>query len=154
METGCWSTSSPTRYSVTLCFFFQAEDGIRDADVTGVQTCALPISLPLRNEKNCSEGRNNKADLGNCALVQRPDRPRVPDVTAAVECRISVEDLAPDARKRNFDPVIAVNLGSEVHHNQTPLLRLASLAQPREDAALGIMHDEPFEPGILTIELV
>src|SRR5690554_4593082 len=26
-----------------LCFFLQAEDGIRDADVTGVQTCALPI---------------------------------------------------------------------------------------------------------------
>src|SRR5207245_7823432 len=27
-------------------FFFQAEDGIRDATVTGVQTCALPISTP------------------------------------------------------------------------------------------------------------
>src|SRR5437773_9318356 len=27
-----------------LSFFFQAEDGIRDRDVTGVQTCALPIS--------------------------------------------------------------------------------------------------------------
>src|SRR3989442_5098882 len=26
-----------------VSFFFQAEDGIRDADVTGVQTCALPI---------------------------------------------------------------------------------------------------------------
>src|SRR5207245_7537169 len=26
-----------------LLFFFQAEDGIRDATVTGVQTCALPI---------------------------------------------------------------------------------------------------------------
>src|SRR5207245_3677752 len=26
-------------------FFFQAEDGIRDATVTGVQTCALPISM-------------------------------------------------------------------------------------------------------------
>ena len=25
-------------------FFFQAEDGIRDTSVTGVQTCALPIS--------------------------------------------------------------------------------------------------------------
>src|SRR5206468_8322562 len=25
------------------CFFFQAEDGIRDLIVTGVQTCALPI---------------------------------------------------------------------------------------------------------------
>src|SRR5215813_8380982 len=29
---------------VWFFFFFQAEDGIRDADVTGVQTCALPIS--------------------------------------------------------------------------------------------------------------
>src|SRR5215204_6911621 len=28
------------------CFFFQAEDGIRDHCVTGVQTCALPISTP------------------------------------------------------------------------------------------------------------
>src|SRR5438067_664483 len=27
-------------------FFFQAEDGIRDRNVTGVQTCALPIFLP------------------------------------------------------------------------------------------------------------
>src|SRR5260370_24688337 len=27
-------------------FFFQAEDGIRDSSVTGVQTCALPISSP------------------------------------------------------------------------------------------------------------
>src|SRR6266498_4774424 len=30
-------------------FFFQAEDGIRGADVTGVQTCALPISSALPN---------------------------------------------------------------------------------------------------------
>src|SRR5437868_14352178 len=29
-----------------VCFFFQAEDGIRDRIVTGVQTCALPISAP------------------------------------------------------------------------------------------------------------
>src|SRR3989442_5467116 len=29
--------------SMAVTFFFQAEDGIRDADVTGVQTCALPI---------------------------------------------------------------------------------------------------------------
>src|SRR5437762_8842183 len=28
-----------------IFFFFQAEDGIRDTSVTGVQTCALPISL-------------------------------------------------------------------------------------------------------------
>src|SRR5256885_4339881 len=33
-----------TRY-LMLFFFFQAEDGIRDYKVTGVQTCALPILL-------------------------------------------------------------------------------------------------------------
>src|SRR5256886_6698145 len=31
------------------CFFFQAEDGIRDLTVTGVQTCALPISSGTMN---------------------------------------------------------------------------------------------------------
>ena len=30
-------------FCFAFCFFFQAEDGIRDYDVTGVQTCALPI---------------------------------------------------------------------------------------------------------------
>src|SRR3712207_8713435 len=38
---------------LSLMFFFQAEDGIRDIGVTGVQTCALPISptpigMPIR----------------------------------------------------------------------------------------------------------
>src|SRR2546430_11518944 len=30
-----------------IFFFFQAEDGIRDLTVTGVQTCALPISVAV-----------------------------------------------------------------------------------------------------------
>src|SRR5437879_6929171 len=30
--------------ALLIVFFFQAEDGIRDTSVTGVQTCALPIS--------------------------------------------------------------------------------------------------------------
>src|SRR5258708_17653947 len=34
------------RSSALLFFFFQAEDGIRDDLVTGVQTCALPIYAP------------------------------------------------------------------------------------------------------------
>src|SRR5438067_4375006 len=36
-------TSSSWRFF--FFFFFQAEDGIRDRNVTGVQTCALPIYL-------------------------------------------------------------------------------------------------------------
>src|SRR5690349_22585786 len=42
----CWRDSAPGLYTVD--FFFQAEDGIRDLYVTGVQTCALPISLAAR----------------------------------------------------------------------------------------------------------
>src|SRR5687768_14874942 len=47
------SVRSGSSFSVILVvffrffFFFQAEDGIRDVAVTGVQTCALPISLSL-----------------------------------------------------------------------------------------------------------
>src|SRR6266478_8688337 len=35
-------------FVIVFFFFFQAEDGIRDLTVTGVQTCALPI-CPLRS---------------------------------------------------------------------------------------------------------
>src|SRR5690554_6983030 len=40
-----------------LFFFFQAEDGIRDADVTGVQTCALPICLAKAKGKIMTKKR-------------------------------------------------------------------------------------------------
>src|SRR5688572_32492395 len=46
-------------------FFFQAEDGIRDLTVTGVQTCALPISTPTES--------GAKADL---ATVTSDDFPQ------------------------------------------------------------------------------
>src|SRR5207249_8605029 len=37
-------------YFFFFFFFFQAEDGIRDRNVTGVQTCALPISNPISSQ--------------------------------------------------------------------------------------------------------
>src|SRR5256885_8822931 len=53
-------------YSFFVCcfFFFQAEDGIRDYKVTGVQTCALPIlpfmrlHLPLVGATTADQGRD------------------------------------------------------------------------------------------------
>src|SRR5256885_8526045 len=53
-----------------LCvfFFFQAEDGIRDYKVTGVQTCALPISVAVLGDEDSGVGR-----LGGYALgLERP----------------------------------------------------------------------------------
>src|SRR5256885_9095107 len=52
-------------YIVFLFFFFQAEDGIRDYKVTGVQTCALPILRPaLLTEvpRNSHEPRRARGD--------------------------------------------------------------------------------------------
>src|SRR5699024_11592489 len=45
-------TVSATLY---VLFFFQAEDGIRDRNVTGVQTCALPISLRVLGDLSAGE---------------------------------------------------------------------------------------------------
>src|SRR6266404_2286676 len=49
---------------MTLIFFFQAEDGIRDKLVTGVQTCALPISLSL----SVAEGRTLLEARDRCGV--------------------------------------------------------------------------------------
>ena len=44
-------------------FFFQAEDGIRDYDVTGVQTCALPISTELFDRQKDAVGQGERTIL-------------------------------------------------------------------------------------------
>src|SRR5207248_3477419 len=41
-------------------FFFQAEDGIRDRTVTGVQTCALPISGATIRCCSCTTSMRNR----------------------------------------------------------------------------------------------
>src|SRR5258706_6293809 len=53
-------SSRSTRNIISYRCFVQAEDGIRDWSVTGVQTCALPILI-----------RAVDAQLGNTAQVQR-----------------------------------------------------------------------------------
>src|SRR5699024_12001122 len=46
-------------------FFCQAEDGIRDRNVTGVQTCALPISFLLAEKRRQKESRRKRKQSGN-----------------------------------------------------------------------------------------
>src|SRR5207245_5796065 len=48
---------------------FQAEDGIRDATVTGVQTCALPISHPLPTIRHRDGGAPAESTRSNAAPV-------------------------------------------------------------------------------------
>src|SRR5690554_7601066 len=58
-------------------FFFQAEDGIRDADVTGVQTCALPIcSYVAEVRETFSTGAVTTATVGgDDVLLAAPATP-------------------------------------------------------------------------------
>src|SRR5207245_6926227 len=55
-------------------FFFQAEDGIRDATVTGVQTCALPIYSNLPSPVRYNKGKNTiNADAAQGECQSRKD---------------------------------------------------------------------------------
>src|SRR5690606_40739493 len=67
-------------------FFFQAEDGIRDFHVTGVQTCALPISW-VATKKSCrpqmaytaSSNQKRREPSGRCGrFAVAGGAPRVP----------------------------------------------------------------------------
>src|SRR5690625_2653085 len=62
-------------------FFFQAEDGIRDGHVTGVQTCALPISLtcPSRTASPCPIRSPGSRSAPRTACREQGDRPHDAD---------------------------------------------------------------------------
>src|SRR2546422_6924119 len=78
-------------------FFFQAEDGIRDVAVTGVQTCALPISLHLQRaggqiKKNGYAPHQNSyecagASFHNYHVVESNRRERSEERRVGKECR-------------------------------------------------------------------
>src|SRR2546430_11003234 len=56
-------------------FFFQAEDGIRDLTVTGVQTCALPILSPVSALAGRRiTGRSHPMTAGTCTTADSSTR--------------------------------------------------------------------------------
>src|SRR5438034_8196421 len=95
-----------------MFFFFQAEDGIRDHCVTGVQTCALPISfvrmLPgtaacVVGSYSCVPGSNaekspfRKASFGRLSILLLPVLKRSEEHTSELQshsdlvCRLLLE---------------------------------------------------------------
>src|SRR5260370_9565877 len=58
---------------LVFLFFFQAEDGIRDSSVTGVQTCALPISAGPRGGAGVPDPVRRPADrIWDTSATSRP----------------------------------------------------------------------------------
>src|SRR5437763_16734413 len=68
-------------YDLIFFFFFQAEDGIRDTSVTGVQTCALPICRRERHAFFLAVARpswpGSRASIPGQSLRPRSEERRV-----------------------------------------------------------------------------
>src|SRR5688572_32226795 len=73
-------------------FFFQAEDGIRDLTVTGVQTCALPISRRAAHPGACRRGGRRRDHEAS-----RREQGRGPD---AAEYRSEERRVGKECRSR------------------------------------------------------
>src|SRR3712207_7703363 len=90
---------------VCFFFFFQAEDGIRDIGVTGVQTCALPIWLRFSSNLsesahkadvlfiavNTPQDENGSANLSSVAAVARSIGRALPGAKRSGERRVGKE---------------------------------------------------------------
>src|SRR2546427_7704619 len=86
--------SSASMFAVLLFFFFffQAEDGIRDLTVTGVQTCALPISAPRvrGGGSNAGQRGRSRGDRAGGVPARPPVGRRIPrseERRVGKECR-------------------------------------------------------------------
>src|SRR5207247_4962078 len=88
--------SRRVHHSEAVSFFFQAEDGIRDPLVTGVQTCALPIldqafenQSPIRAAENrlarALRVRHQAGDVA--AFIAYPGNVRSEERRVGKECR-------------------------------------------------------------------
>src|ERR1041384_8614883 len=94
-------------------FFFQAEDGIRDKLVTGVQTCALPISCALAAGLNAATDSNASA----CRRLTG----RATGVNAATHCRPARSGPAPFPALWGLgDWTLSVILDVHVHLRANP----------------------------------
>src|SRR2546425_4615764 len=108
-------------------FFFQAEDGIRDKLVTGVQTCALPISaflcsstLPVMKGSSSGPISRRTSVRYDARTVPSSVRPRSEEHTSELQslaylvCRLLLEkkknilSTSLYSRHRLFDPVVTI----------------------------------------------
>src|SRR5206468_8668311 len=95
-------------------FFFQAEDGIRDLIVTGVQTCALPISFAERTAARISASypaRRTSHRPGGVVrgdILQRLEYPR-----QSSHYSEAVEIGGASCRERVYKSVVAVSMNEK-----------------------------------------
>src|SRR5699024_12332901 len=92
-----------------LCdvFFFQAEDGIRDRNVTGVQTCALPICIIL-GEMLLTRAHSSVDKLKEFAILNKLS----PGCTKSYWSTIGITSACPMTRFVVFNSFTAIILST------------------------------------------
>src|SRR5207237_7171627 len=102
------------------CFFFQAEDGIRDSSVTGVQTCALPISPASRLAAAFADA-DPKPKFLPAADLKAPPPPAGKDLFGVAQIGRA------SCRERVWGWVVAGVANSEVREDEERECRVALL---------------------------
>src|SRR5471032_2835631 len=103
-----------------LVFFFQAEDGIRDRDVTGVQTCALPIWSPgSRSSVPCAGPGHSPKRAGWMSAWRLSSktagaglREKLEHAVHCLHARVLVNALRGQARARRGDGLFRFSQGA------------------------------------------
>src|SRR6266702_6773561 len=115
----CWSifVFNQSRSHTADIFFFQAEDGIRDGHVTGVQTCALPIYARFSRGAQTAPGRDRpgpaRALNRRAHQTSAPHAWHQPSDTAAEGCLQTMPDSrsisasASSSATRTFGQLVA-----------------------------------------------
>src|SRR2546422_7964018 len=83
--------------SSCLFFFFQAEDGIRDVAVTGVQTCALPISDGATEFFGVTESPEHRSN--ECRIAFWAESVSEVDKLAEIAARAGARNIEGPARE-------------------------------------------------------
>src|SRR5256885_9384794 len=85
----------PSPEKIRVHFFCQAEDGIRDYKVTGVQTCALPISSRRfgMTEAGSEFYRHAVATLREAERAETTMRNRLKEPSGTVRCTASIATM-------------------------------------------------------------
>src|SRR3712207_8487072 len=114
-----------------VVFFFQAEDGIRDIGVTGVQTCALPISdilsygmgeMSMLALARALQNGENWKDIRGLSYISKEPREDYLNLPSHAEC-LENKDIFTGAFHQfyfNCDPITAKGLcqRSEEHTSE------------------------------------
>src|ERR1017187_3811462 len=113
-------------FVVVFVCFFQAEDGIRDTSVIGVQTCALPICHGAHRMMGCVECHDKSAKGVKVAHSQTAEDILLPTIQSCQECHrpsgsarnACVECHRYHDRKQDRDPNGTMTLGDVVRKNR------------------------------------